>query len=84
MLAVRGAAAELRSDPVAVENPLEIRAEGPGHSVVSIAVTVRTPGHDAELAACFLFTEGVVRSCGEAVPSYVRKVGNVPPPPKLP
>ncbi len=42
-------------DVVAQEEPLEIRIEGR-----PVAITMRTPGHDAELAAGFLYTEGVI------------------------
>jgi len=47
-------------DSVAGEEPLEIRiGERP------LAVTMRTPGHDLELAAGFLFTEGLIQSRGQ-------------------
>lgn len=42
-------------DVLAVEEPLEIRVEGR-----PLAITLRTPGHDLELAAGFLLTEGVI------------------------
>lgn len=47
-------------DEVAVEGPLEIRVAGR-----PVAVVMRTPGHDEELAAGFLVSEGVVRERGE-------------------
>lgn len=59
-----GMEAHPAKDLLAVEEPLECQlAFGPSDQriVKSISVTMRTPGHDFELAAGFLMTEGVVR-----------------------
>jgi FdhD protein len=58
--AYRAGRVETRGDRLASEEPLAIRAAGPGQDPVSIAITMRTPGHEAELAAGFLRTEGLV------------------------
>ncbi len=60
IVAVRGAALELRNDRIVGEAPLEIRAAGPGQEPVAVAVTMRTPGHEAELAVGFLRSEGLI------------------------
>lgn len=57
-----GQTAKHETDQLAREEPLEIRVRGK-----SVAVTMRTPGHDRELAAGFLLTEGMIRERGEVV-----------------
>lgn len=58
---------EVREDRLAGEEPLAIRARGPGQDPVDIAVTMRTPGYEAELAAGFLRTEGLIDDAAEIV-----------------
>ena len=47
----------LSEDPVSIEEPIEVRING-----VSIAVIMRSPGSDFELAAGFIVTEGIIDS----------------------
>jgi len=49
-----------RTDEVVTEEPLQIRAHGPGQPLRDLAVTMRTPGHDFELAVGYLVSLGVV------------------------
>jgi len=49
-----------REDRLATEEPLEVRASWPGQPAQRVAVTMRTPGHDFELAAGLLYAEGVL------------------------
>ena len=60
IVAVRGDSLEVRADRVVGEEPLEIRAAGPGQGPVAVAVTMRTPGYEDELAVGFLRTEGLI------------------------
>jgi FdhD protein len=60
VVAVRGDTLEVRGDLVVGEAPLEIRAAGPDQEPVAVAVTMRTPGHEGDLAVGFLRTEGLI------------------------
>ncbi len=46
---------------VVAEEPLQILTEAPGREPLRLAVTMRTPGHERELAVGFLLTEGLIR-----------------------
>jgi FdhD protein len=63
-------------DPLAVEEPLQILLGGGTPVPVSVSVTMRTPGHDRDLAVGFLFAEGVLAS-REDVAGCVQDSANV-------
>jgi FdhD protein len=76
VLAARNGSVQSQDDRLAVEEPLEIRVLVPrGAELVrhSVAVTMRTPGQDAELALGFLVTEGILTT-----PDQVSSVGHCP------
>jgi FdhD protein len=49
-----------RDDVLATEEPMEIRLASPGLAAAPVVITMRTPGHDFELAAGYLSAEGLV------------------------
>jgi FdhD protein len=65
VLGVREGTTFERADRLAGEEPMEIRAGGPGQDPAGVSVTMRTPGNDFELAAGFLLTEALVTSRDE-------------------
>jgi FdhD protein len=75
VIAVRDGRARERDDGLAAEEPLEIRAAGPGQEPVRVAVTMRTPGHDFELAAGFLTTEGLLAPGDVSAVAYCEDPG---------
>jgi len=84
--AVRSAGNTRRNDVIAVEEPLEIRlmrdglpeADENGGTGRSISVTMRTPGHDAELAVGFLYGEGILREPRDVVDAgHCGPTGNI-------
>jgi FdhD protein len=63
----RGAKVETASDELVAEEPLEVRLREDQGNARSLAVIMRTPGHDEELVAGFLYTEGLLRDRGEVM-----------------
>lgn len=64
-------------DQIAIEAPLEIRLKKAADPMSkSVAVTMRTPGNDIELALGFLFTEGIIRDRSDFIDSF-QKAENV-------
>jgi FdhD protein len=61
----QGTKALTASDELVAEEPLEVRLRGAQGNMRSLAVIMRTPGHDEELVAGFLYTEGLLRDRGE-------------------
>ncbi|MGZ8604810.1 MAG: formate dehydrogenase accessory sulfurtransferase FdhD [Actinomycetota bacterium] len=61
-----GSSAE-RPDVLAAEEPMEIRVAGPGQPASAVAVTMRTPGGDFQLAVGFLFTEALISGRDDVV-----------------
>jgi formate dehydrogenase assembly factor FdhD len=58
----KGSAPVESEEAVVVEEPLELRLEGQ-----TLTVTLRTPGHDLDLAAGFLLSEGVIDGADDLV-----------------
>ncbi len=54
-----------RPDKLVTEEPMEIRVHGPGQEPEALAVTMRTPGNDFELAVGFCATEGLLASAAD-------------------
>jgi len=62
-------------DVIATEEPLEIRIgfrAAAGREEKNVSITMRTPGNDEELAAGFLFTEGILKSPAEIIEIWHR------------
>src|SRR5262249_27149895 len=70
----------VQPDLLAVEEPLEVRLshDVDGRRVhVPVSITMRTPGHDDELAVGFLYTEGIIVAREQVAGVRACGVGNV-------
>ena len=69
---IAGDSHRVTSDPVAIEEPLEMRIQyGPAanRQEQSLSVTMRTPGDDEELALGWLYTEGIIPAPVKNIPA---------------
>lgn len=73
-----GAGVRRHEDRVAAEEPLELRLGWPGTPPHRVWVTMRTPGHDFELAAGWLVHEGVARASAIRSVAYCTDVDLTP------
>ena len=67
-----------RMDTMVGEEPLEIRVGRVGEPRRPLAVTMRTPGDDLDLALGFLFTEGLIAEAGDVVTAQLCAGDNEP------
>jgi FdhD protein len=63
-----------REDRLATEEPLEVRLAWPGHPATRVGVTMRTPGHDFELAVGMLLAEGLLSPAALSTVAYCTDV----------
>ena len=64
------------NDELAIEEPLEIQIRSGGNNQKTISITMRTPGHDEELAIGFLFTEGIIKNKKQIVGTEILSFEN--------
>jgi FdhD protein len=65
VLSIEGSEAHERPDRLVTEEPMEIRIQQPGASPEALAVTMRTPGNDFELAVGFCVSEGILADAAQ-------------------
>jgi FdhD protein len=72
---VKGHGAQIETDTIATEEPLEIRIgfkDSASREEKSVSITMRTPGNDHELAVGFLYTEGILTSPADIIEIWHR------------
>jgi FdhD protein len=74
VLAARDGEVRAEEASIAAEEPLQILTETATRPPTRLAVTMRTPGHEQELAIGFLFTEGLIRGAEDLAKPSVREV----------